>query len=296
MNRLILDDTVVQASLPHFWPIQQMGQSAVPACLDLSFESGLLRLAHTPMQDWFVVTAAVARIAVPGLVNMDRFHTALAHGGALRNALIKLRIAAIIDRGVFAACADVKHELQLLSEQPGVDEESCEAEDPVLKPYARWRYAVAHKGEAGRPQVLAFPPSHIHRAKARDPDLVIKTLTELLADGLSPAIAKIGVREGDAGYVLARRDWIAIAVDSLVASIEEDVNRWPILPGEPFQVCILIDDDLYFIGLDTFDGVTVASATASAQALERVSLNVNEVGGARLAQGLKILARAASAN
>ena len=56
---------------------------------------------------------------------------------------------------------------------------------------------------------------------------------------------------------------------------------------------VRVDDDMFFITLDTIDGVTVASATASRQALEEFSLEVHRVGHVHLARGLAMLHRAA---
>lgn len=298
MNNLILDRTIVYAGPIDFWPIQQKGDHSYPACFDLHFESGLLALTHAAMSDWVLVTPTLIRIAVPGLVNMDQFHEGLALGGTLRNALVELRCAAIIDRGILTACGEVKDQLQSLSEEPdsscGVEEEDNEFDDPVLKPYDRWFYGVDRNANDAdtRPQVLGFPALHVNSARERDPNLVIYSLDDLLEEGLYPITAKIGVPRDDANYAAARRDWIEIAIESLLANIQEAITRWPVLPGEPFQTTVLIDDDIYFITLDTVDGVTVASPTASKRALEQFSLEVSEAGRTHLAQGLEMLLRA----
>lgn len=299
MNNLILDRTIVYAGPIDFWPIQEKGGHSYPACFDLHFESGLLALTHAAMSDWVLVTPTLIRIAVPGLVNMDQFHEGLALGGALRNALVELRCAAIIDRGILTACGEVKDQLQSLSDEPdsscGVEEEDNEFDDPVLKPYDRWFYGVdrnASDADTSRPQVLGFPALHVDSATEHDPNLVIYSLDDLLEEGLNPITANIGVPRDDANYAAARRDWIEIAIESLLASIHEAVTRWPVLPGEPFQTTVRIDSDMFFITLDTIDGVNVASPTASKQALAQFALEVHKVGHSHLANGLQTLRRA----
>lgn len=296
MNDLILDPTIVYAGLLDFWPTQNKGHGAVPACLDLSL-SGLLRLTHAPMQDWVLVTPEFIRIAVPGIVNMDHFHRGLAVGGALRTALVGLRCAAIADRGILTASGEVRHELQGLSEGPssrGADRGEIDYDDPVLQPYGGWFYGIErNSGETdGKPRVLGLPIPRVNQARQRNPDLAIYSSDDLLEDGLSPVTAEIGIPRHDADYAAARSEWIEIAIESLVANIEEAVKGWPILPGEPFQNVVLIEGDMFFITVDTVDGVTVASPTASEQALEQLTLEVHRVGHSHLVHGLAMLRRA----
>jgi len=135
MNDLSLDVTIFQAVSIDFWPIQKNDGEAYPACFDLHFQSGLLALTHAAMSDWVLVTPTLIRIAVPGLVNIDQFHEGLVLGGALRNVFVELRCAAIIDRGILTACAEVKKELHTLFEQPsshGAGQEDNESDDSVL--------------------------------------------------------------------------------------------------------------------------------------------------------------------
>lgn len=46
MSDLIPDQTIVQARLLDFWPIQAKGRAALPPCLDLLYGSGHLRLTY----------------------------------------------------------------------------------------------------------------------------------------------------------------------------------------------------------------------------------------------------------
>lgn len=298
MSDLIPDQTIVQARLLDFWPIQAKGRAALPPCLDLLYGSGHLRLTYAQMEDWVLVTPELIRIAVPEIANMDLFRNRMGVGGALRKALVDLRCAAIADRGILTACGEVKKTLQSLAEQPdgrGADPVDNEFDDPVMQPYDRWWYGVERNGNEtsiDKPQVLAFPITHVNRARERNPNLVIDELYDLLADGLSPVMARIGVPKHSADYAAVRAEWIEIAIESLVANIEEAVKGWPVLPGEPFQQVVRVDDDMFFIGLDTIDGVTVASATASRQALKEFSLEVHRVGHIHLARGLAMLHRA----
>lgn len=300
MNDLILDRTITHAEALDFWPTQEKGRRAIPACVDLSFESGILKLTHAAMQDWVLVTPGHILIALPGAVSMTHFHKALAVGGALRNAFVELRCAAIADRGILTACSEVKNELRNLSEEPnhrGVAREKGGSGigDPVFEPYSLWFYAIDRNGrrtEDGKPQVLAFPLPYVSRAREVAPSLAIYELDDLLEMGLSPVTAKIGVPKDHAGYEVARREWIELAIKSLVADIEEAVKGWPVIPGEPFQTITLVDDHLFFITLDTIDGVSVASSIASKDELIRFSRDVNEIGRAHLAHGLATLHRA----
>lgn len=298
MSELILDPTIIHAGPLSCWPIQERGRPAVPACFDMALGSGLLKLTHAAMPDWVMVSTEHIRIAMPDAVNITLLREALGTGGILRSALVDLRWAAISDRGILTACGEVKKTLQSLAEQPdgrGADHDDNELDDPVMKPYDRWWYGVEHNGKEAstdKPQVLAFPITHANRARERNPNLVIDELHELLADGLSPVMARIGVPKHSADYAAVRAEWIEIGIESLLANIEEAVKGWPVLPGEPFQNIVVIDDDTFFITLDTIDGVTVASATASRQALEEFSLEVHRVGHVHLAQGLAMLHRA----
>lgn len=297
MSDLTPDQTIVQARPLDFWPIQEKGQAALPACLDLLYGSGHLRLTYAQMEDWVLVTPELIRIAVPEVVNTDLFRSGMAAGGALRKALVDLRCAAISDRGILTACGEVTKELQRLCEQPdcrGADHVDYAFDDPVMQPYDRWWYGIERNGPdtiEGRPQVLAFPIAHVSRARERNPNLAIGELSDLPA-GLSPVMAKIGVPRHSADYAAVRAEWIEIAVGSLAANIEEAVKGWPVLPGEPFQNVVLIDHDMFFITLDTIDGVTVASPTASKQALEEFTVELHRVGHVHMAQGLMMLHRA----
>jgi hypothetical protein len=298
MYDLILDQTIVSAKPIDFWPMQQKGDHAFPACFDLHLEPGLLALTHAAMPDSMLITSTVIRIAAPGLVNMDQLHKQLAFGGALRSALVDLRRAAIFDRGIFAACSAVKNELETLSEA----QSSCSAAqdrnescDLTLQPYDRWWYGVdrsIQEANIGSQRMRAFPFKYVGWASKNMPDLVIYDLRGLLAEGLSPVMAEIGVPKNSADYGTARFEWIEIAIESLIASIEEMVKGWPVMPGEPFQNVVRLDDHLFFITLDTVDGVTVASSSASKQSLEQFLLDVHQVGHSHLAHGLALLRRA----
>lgn len=298
MNEITLDHTILQAGPLNCWPIQEKGRSALPACFDLSLRSGLLKLTHAAMPDWVMVSTEHICIAMPESVNITLLRAALGTGGILRSALVDLRWAAISDRGILTACGEVKKTLQSLAGQPdgrGVDRDDDELDDPVMQPYDRWRYGVEHNGNEAsidKPQVLAFPITHANRARERDPNLVIHELDDLLADGLSPVMAKLGVPRHSTDYAAVRAEWIEIAIESLVASIEEAVKGWPVLPGEPFQQVVCVDGDMFVITLDTIDGMTVASVTASSPALEEFSLEVHRIGHVHLARGLVMLHRA----
>lgn len=298
MTDLIPDHTIIHARSLDFWPIQEKGRAAMPACFDLLYGSGRLRLTYAEMQDWVFVTPELIRIAVPGVVNMDLFSKGMAVGGGLRKAMVDLRCAAIADRGILTACGAVRHELQSLAEPPksgGVDEGTNEFDDPVMQPYDRWWYAIEQDGNesaARELRVLAIPIAHVNRTRECNPNLEINELHHLLADGVSPVMAKIGVPKDSADYAAVRSEWIKIAIESLAASIKEAVKGWPVLPGEPFQNVVRIDDDMFFITLDTVDDVTVASATASKKAVEEFTMEVYRVGHSLLAQGLATLRRA----
>lgn len=299
MSDLIPDQTIVQARLLDFWPIQAKGRAALPPCLDLLYGSGHLRLTYAQMEDWVLVTSELIRIAVPEIANMDLFRNGMGVGGALRKALVDLRCAAIADRGILTACGEVKLELQSLCAQPdgsGGDRDDNDCDDPVMQPYNRWRYTIERSDPdttANKPQVLAFPIRHAFRVWEGNPMLAIHELRDLLAEGISPVMARIGVPKHSADYAAVRAEWIKIAIESLLANIEEAVKGWPVLPGEPFQQVVWVDDDMFFITMDTIDAVTVASATASRQALEEFTLEVHSVGHVHLARGLAMLRRAA---
>jgi len=297
MTDLIPDHSIIHARSLDFWPIQEKGRAAIPACFELLYGSGHLRLTYAEMQDWVFVTPELIRIAVPEVANMDLFRKAIAAGGVLRKTLVDLRCAALADRGVLTACGEVRHELQSLVEPPNstADHEDNDFDDPVMQPYDRWWYAIEQCGSevaSNKPEVLAIPITHVNRAREGNPNLEIKELHDLLADGLTPVLAKIGVPKDSADYAAARSEWIEIAIESLVASIKEAVKGWPVLPGEPFQNVVRIDDDMFFITLDTVDDVTVASATASKKAVEEVTLEVYRVGHSLLVHGLATLRRA----
>jgi len=199
MSELILDPTIIHAGQLSCWPIQERGRPALPACFDLALGSGLLKLTHAAMPDWVMVSTEHIRIAMPDAVNITLLREALGTGGILRSALVDLRWAAISDRGILTACGEVKKTLHSLAEQPdgrGADHDDNEFDDPVMKPYDRWWYGVERNGKEAstdKPQVLAFPITHANRARERNPNLVIDELHELLADGLSPVMARIGV-------------------------------------------------------------------------------------------------------
>ncbi len=115
MTDLIPDHSIIHARPLDFWPIQEEGRAAIPACFELLYGSGQLRLTHTEMEDCVLVTPDLIRIAVLCVVNMERFRKGMAVGGALRNALVDLRCAAIVDRGILTACSEVNAALQGLS-------------------------------------------------------------------------------------------------------------------------------------------------------------------------------------
>ncbi len=298
MNTLTIDPTILHATAFDLWPIQQKGCPSLPACFELAYGSGLLKLIYTAMPDWLTVTPEHIRIALPEAMNMTLLRKELAVGGALRSALLNLRCAAIVDRGILAECVKVRESLQRFAEQHpvrrGLKEENDDFDDPVMKPYDRWWYAIERNGNEtvfGKPQVLAIPTSHVNRAKEHNPNLAIIEVYDLLADDLSPVMAKIGIPKSSADYAEARAEWIEIAIESLVANIEDAVKGWSILPGEPFQNVVMIDDHMFFITIDTIDGITVASPMASKRAIEQFTVEVNMVGHAHLAHGLATLRR-----
>ena len=112
MHDLILDSSILEAEARDFLPLQEKGRSALTPCFDFSFGTGHLKLTYATMSDWVLVTPERIRLAVPSIVNMERFRKGMAVGGALRNALVDLRCAAIIDRGILTACGEVNTELQ----------------------------------------------------------------------------------------------------------------------------------------------------------------------------------------
>ena len=121
MDDLILDRTIRNAGAIDFRSIPGTGLSLdLTACLDLFYGTGLLGLTHVAMESWVVVTPELVRIAVPEALNVNLFREGLAVGGALRNALVELRCAAIVDRGTLAACCDVNSKLQSLTEQESI--------------------------------------------------------------------------------------------------------------------------------------------------------------------------------
>lgn len=296
MTDLIPDHCIMHARLLDFWPIQQKGRAAIPACIELLYGSGHLRLTYAEMQDSVFVTSDLIRIAVPEVADMDRFRKAIATGGVLRKTLVDLRYAALAGRGILTACGEVRHVLQRLVEPVNshADQEDNDFDDPVMQPYGRWWYAIKKCGNEAafnKPEVLAIPVTHVNRAREGNPDLEIKELRDLLADSLNPMLAKIGVPKENVDYAGARSEWIETALESLVASVKEAVKGWPVLPGEPFQNVVRIDDVMFFITLDTIDGVTVASATASKKAVEEFTIEVYRVGYSLLARGLSTLRR-----
>lgn len=298
MKELILDHTILRAAPIDLWPIQQKGHDAIPASFDLLFESGLLQLGHTPVRDWALLTPQSVRIVVPTIIDIGELHKSLAAGGALRDAFVKLRCAAILDRGILTACSQVQSELGNLCKEMRkrwAYQAASDFEDPTLKPYDRWLYVVEKcdgATDTHNSRVLALPISHASRIKKSNPGVVIYSLNDLTEDALNPAMAELGVTSDDTDYEAARSEWIEIAIDSLVANIQEAVTGLRILPGEPFQNVVRIDDALLFITLDTIGGVTVTALNASQQVLERFTMEVYRLGGSRLARGLATLRRA----
>lgn len=115
MPDLTIDSSILEAAARDFLPLQEKGDSALTPCLDLWFGTGSLNLAYAEMPDRVLVTPERILIAIPWVVNMERFRKGMAVGGALRNALVDLRCAAIIDGGILTACGAVNAELQDLS-------------------------------------------------------------------------------------------------------------------------------------------------------------------------------------
>lgn len=115
MHDLILDRSVLEAEHLDFWPTQEKGRRALTPCFDLAFGTGHLKLTYAAMPDRVLVTPERIRIAVPCVVNMERFRKGMSADGALRAAFVRLRWAVIADRGMLTACGEVNAELQGLN-------------------------------------------------------------------------------------------------------------------------------------------------------------------------------------
>ena len=170
-------------------------------------------------------------------------------------------------------------------------------ENAMLAPYEAWFYGIERRHgsdatDVDRKNVLAFPFSHARQARAHSSSLAIHVLDDLLEIGASPILATIGIEKEHADYETARREWIAISIDSLIAGIDEAVKSWRILPGEPFQNALRLENDLFFVTVDTVDGLTVASPTASKARLYRLLDDINAIAGPRLTDAVALLREA----
>lgn len=92
-----------------------MMHRAIP-CLDFYFESGLLEPVHVSIVDPYAIFPKHARFDVHGPFDPDILRRDLAVGGALGNLLVELRRAALIDRGLLAACEACSIRLESLIE------------------------------------------------------------------------------------------------------------------------------------------------------------------------------------
>jgi len=91
-----------------------------------------------------------------------------------------------------------------------------------------------------------------------------------------------------------RREWIGVAIESLLADIKHAIETRGVFPGEPFQNVLHLEGNVYFINIDTIDGITLASATgAGTHQMNRLCYEINEIAGVRLTDALRRLHQAA---
>ncbi len=120
MNDLIIHHSIEDAEPADFSPIygDDDDSTEIP-CFDFFFESGVLELVHVPMPDSFVIMPDFVRFDARGPLDPNALRERLAVGGVLRNAIVEVRCAALIDRALLAACRAFSAELESLIEDGG---------------------------------------------------------------------------------------------------------------------------------------------------------------------------------
>jgi hypothetical protein len=115
MHDLNIHCSIEDAEWPDFVALygDDDASSEIP-CLDFYFISGLLELVHVPMVEAYVIFPEHARFDMRGPFDPDILRRDLAVGGAVRNLLVELRRAALIDRGLLAACEACSTRLDIL--------------------------------------------------------------------------------------------------------------------------------------------------------------------------------------
>ena len=284
--KLVIDDSIEQARTTLVW-IKQHGDSK--PCLELSFESGILKLIHAPILHLFVITHESVRFEVSGALDPSNLRAGLVPGADLRRSIDEVRCAALIDRAVLTACRNFTATLDTMYSRS-----SLSLSGPALTPYDFWTYGIEPDGTgefSGR--LLAFPTdAHVQAAKKQNRSLVEYRLEDLLRVGRTPLTAQICAAEDDQGYQFMREKWISTAITSLVEKVDQSIRtsiQRNTFPDESFQSCIFLADRLYVIKLDMVHGVSVDATTAGMEELNQVRREVSERGGAQIKYALNRL-------
>jgi hypothetical protein len=285
MKKLSIDNSIQDAQANLVW-FEQLGKPALKPCLELSFETGILKLTYEQILNPFEITHESVRFEVSEELTPSNLRAGLAVGGDLRLLIDEVRCAALIDCDLLTACRTFCTKLDTMYSR-GL----LALSGPALTPYDSWTYGIEFNGFCS--SFLAFPtPGHVEQFKKEHQSLIEYRLEDFLSIGQSPVSAQICAAVDDHGYQFMREQWISTAINSLDGMVDRSITKsiqQNTFPDYTFQSAIFLADRLYVIQLDVSHGLRIDSASASAKELDRVRREVSERGEAQFNFALKRL-------
>lgn len=273
--KLTIDPSIKHARSPIRWVERPCGYKP---CLELSLDSAILRLVDARITTPFVVTSETVSFEILGQLDSSKLRADLVDGADLKNMIDEVRCGALIDRGVLTSCRRLSDALEALySYGPFA---LCGS---ALTPYDSWIYAIDPDGRGDHTgTLLAFPTiGLVSEAKRQNPRLATYGLDELLETDRTPITAQIGLAMTDADYQFTRGEWISAVVQSLVAQVDQSIDRSTrrgLFPEDSFRNYIFLAGHLYSIKLDLITGIDVQSVTAGREDLDNFREEVTKRG------------------
>jgi hypothetical protein len=167
--------------------------------------------------------------------------------------------------------------------------------------YAKWHYAQLTDplSVSSGGKLLAFLSAEDRQRACEENSLLRpRKFDELISESRSPGLANIGVPVTHPRYAQTRRAWINLALGSIFDEVEE-LSKNPYYGGEStellFQTAMILDGVLFFVTVDLYDGITVASASRDTQLVQRLATEIEDIAGKRLEAALVTMRAVAAA-
>jgi hypothetical protein len=118
---------------------------------------------------------------------------------------------------------------------------------------------------------------------------------ELISESRSPGLANIGVPVTHPRYAQTRCAWINLALGSIFDEVEQLSKNGGESTELLFQTAVILDGVLFFVTVDLYEGITVASASRDTQLVQRLATEIEDIAGKRLEAALLTMRAVAAA-